>query len=507
MLRQAARLAIRFGRGGGRGSGGGNSNRQMRFDGSASGYVFVALIGGIVGFGIGRESKVRKDKESHKGGRHHHKADHHRDAQHETVPSSAAVTAITAATGPSMISTTSTVSAALPFSSPPIQPWTPPALDDGSAPPSIPLLTSLTAEQVASHPLLRAIGPYGLPSLPFRSSIGAPSPPFHLSSPMILRQAFISAWNSKTHTPDWCLQMITDNHHQATSALDVSRDQSSFKSDPLIASSFQPSSSSYRHSGWDRGHMVPAADVIAVDGVAQDTLDESFQWSNICPQDARLNRGYWAQLEHHVRKMARGSNGNGGKPGSTVFVVTGPLWIPEQVERPAPQRPTSRNNNENASLDDSSNSLLSLDAPASSTGSNGNNGVGLQLRAEVLGSVPSGFVTVPTHFFKVVLVVPADVATTPASAATSSLFTSSGAPSPLQLAAFIVPNAPVPLTTPLRSFQVPLEHVEMHAGWQMFGRLQRSATNGKRGNNAQIRDLCAAGGCEMKIKDFAFNRK
>lgn len=456
----------------------------MRFDGSASGYVFAALIGSIAGFSIAQQTKGGKDK-----GAKQHKADH-KSAQHATT-APVSSTALAPATGPSSFPTASFVSGALPFSSPPIQPWTPSTLDDGSAAPSLPLLTALSAEQVASHPLLQAIGPYGLPSLPFRSSSGgAPSPSFHLSPPLILRQGFLSAWNSKTRTPDWCLQLITDAHQHSTtaalssSALDVSRDNSSFNLDPLIASAFQPSSSAYRHSGWDRGHMVPAADVSAAHVGGQDALDESFQWSNICPQDSRLNRGYWAQLEHHVRKLARSK---GKKRGDNVFVVTGPLWIPEQVEKPA-QRQTSRNNNDNASLSDDD-SLLPPDSPALS---NGTSGVGLQLRTEVLGSVPSGFVTVPTHFFKVVLVAPAD-----SSASSSS--------APLQLAAFIVPNAPVPLTTPLRAFQVPLEHVEQQAGWQMFGRLQRA--NGKRGNNSQVRDLCAAGGCELKIKDFAFNRK
>lgn len=71
--------------------------------------------------------------------------------------------------------------------------------------------------------------------------------------------------------------------------------------------------SHYRGSGYDRGHMAPAADM------ASDAAnDESFSLSNMVPQLPGLNRGPWADIEETVRRFAL-------KYGE-VYVVTGPAF-------------------------------------------------------------------------------------------------------------------------------------------------------------------------------------
>lgn len=57
----------------------------------------------------------------------------------------------------------------------------------------------------------------------------------------------------------------------------------------------------YTRTGYDRGHMLPAADRSFDLGVMRAT----FVMSNVAPQTPALNRGPWAKAEEEVRRMAR----------------------------------------------------------------------------------------------------------------------------------------------------------------------------------------------------------
>ncbi|SDS04492.1 endonuclease G [Formosa sp. Hel1_31_208] len=67
----------------------------------------------------------------------------------------------------------------------------------------------------------------------------------------------------------------------------------------------------YKKSGYDRGHLCPAADR----KYSQEAHDETFLTSNISPQRSDFNAGIWNTLEQKVRYWARKYDG--------VFVVTG----------------------------------------------------------------------------------------------------------------------------------------------------------------------------------------
>lgn len=86
---------------------------------------------------------------------------------------------------------------------------------------------------------------------------------------------------------------------------------SKFMPDPLLKEPVKPNY--YTKTGYDRGHLCPAADM-KLNGVS---MTESFYMSNMSPQVPSFNRGIWSKLEDKVRDWAIQKNG--------VYVVTGPL--------------------------------------------------------------------------------------------------------------------------------------------------------------------------------------
>jgi endonuclease G len=88
-----------------------------------------------------------------------------------------------------------------------------------------------------------------------------------------------------------------------------------FVPDPKIASG-SANNNDYAGSGYDRGHLAPAADM----GWSSTTMAESFYYSNMSPQLPGFNRGIWKKLEELVRKWAVEYN--------TIEIVTGPVLSP-----------------------------------------------------------------------------------------------------------------------------------------------------------------------------------
>jgi endonuclease G len=69
----------------------------------------------------------------------------------------------------------------------------------------------------------------------------------------------------------------------------------------------------FRGSGFDRGHLAPAADM----KWSQQAMSESFLLTNMSPQNPSFNRGIWRRLEEQVRRWAVEKD--------SILVICGPV--------------------------------------------------------------------------------------------------------------------------------------------------------------------------------------
>jgi endonuclease G len=119
--------------------------------------------------------------------------------------------------------------------------------------------------------------------------------------------AFTLCYRESYELSEWVAYELT----REELAVNVSR-SNNFRKDPSITTGSAETADYYK-SGYDRGHLAPAADM-RFDATA---MSESFFMSNMAPQTAELNRGAWKYAEDETRRIAE-------KYGR-VWVVSGPV--------------------------------------------------------------------------------------------------------------------------------------------------------------------------------------
>lgn len=126
---------------------------------------------------------------------------------------------------------------------------------------------------------------------------------------IIERAGHTLSFNRELNEPNWVAWELTAAETDgATSRSD------NFQPDPDVPEPHRVTTDDYRGSGYDRGHMAPAADM----KWSARAMTECFYMSNICPQNHSLNSGPWATLESACRRWA-------GREGS-VYIVCGPVF-------------------------------------------------------------------------------------------------------------------------------------------------------------------------------------
>lgn len=122
-------------------------------------------------------------------------------------------------------------------------------------------------------------------------------------------------FNPDTKCAEWVKWKITVDRLKKNKK--VSRSDYPFTPDntPLIREQDKVTTQDYSGSGYDRGHLNPAAD----NKHSKVAMKDCMEMTNIVPQTPELNRGPWKTLEESCRKWAVGYK-------STVYVVAGPVF-------------------------------------------------------------------------------------------------------------------------------------------------------------------------------------
>ncbi len=112
---------------------------------------------------------------------------------------------------------------------------------------------------------------------------------------IVRHQNYILGYYEASEQPAWVLYELRADQLLAPRW----KRSGNFRADPVVASG-SASLSDYYKSGYDRGHLAPAADM----AFSEKAMSESFYLSNISPQRPAFNRGIWRHLEELMRRWA-----------------------------------------------------------------------------------------------------------------------------------------------------------------------------------------------------------
>lgn len=123
---------------------------------------------------------------------------------------------------------------------------------------------------------------------------------------MLSYTGFDVSFNPTAHQPNYSAWILTADEVDGT----IERN-SKFKADPDVYGCARLDD--YRNSGYDRGHMAPAADM----KWSADAMEQCHYLTNICPQNHMINQGRWNSIEQKCRSWA--------KRDSAAIIICGPI--------------------------------------------------------------------------------------------------------------------------------------------------------------------------------------
>lgn len=137
-----------------------------------------------------------------------------------------------------------------------------------------------------------------------------PTLPAGIPSQIKEYEGFTVSFNPTRGIPNWSAWELLSEETEGNE----SRKNQSFWQDSDLAGC--PISKDYSNSGYDRGHLCPAADM----KWSAQSMTDCFSMANITPQHPDLNRGAWQTLEKKCRLWAQRDG--------TLLIVAGPIFEP-----------------------------------------------------------------------------------------------------------------------------------------------------------------------------------
>ncbi len=125
---------------------------------------------------------------------------------------------------------------------------------------------------------------------------------------VISHEFYTLSYSEKHEQAEWVAYQLTRESLQVPN---VER-TNNFRPDPKVRKA-SASARDYVGTGYQRGHLAPAADM----AFSEAAMSESFLMSNMSPQISNFNGGIWRELEETVRDWAYRFG--------HVYVVTGPV--------------------------------------------------------------------------------------------------------------------------------------------------------------------------------------
>tara|TARA_R110000868_G_scaffold193450_1_gene438411 strand:+ start:965 stop:1909 length:945 start_codon:yes stop_codon:yes gene_type:complete len=127
---------------------------------------------------------------------------------------------------------------------------------------------------------------------------------------LVHHQNYSLAYSEEHEQALWVFYELDRNETHA-----IAKRKDDFREDPLVRTG-SASLADYKSSGYDRGHLAPAADM----AFSEEAISESFYMSNMSPQEPSFNRGIWKKLEAQFREWAAADG--------SLYIVTGPVLVP-----------------------------------------------------------------------------------------------------------------------------------------------------------------------------------
>ena len=135
-----------------------------------------------------------------------------------------------------------------------------------------------------------------------------PAPLTGITEQILKREGYTVSYNTETRIPNWVAWRLTADRLEGS----AKRKDFDFAEDTEVDEP-RAKDEDYRSSGYDRGHMCPAGD----NKWSITAMEQSFLFTNICPQAPNLNRGDWNEMELACRKWAQRYG--------EIYIVCGPI--------------------------------------------------------------------------------------------------------------------------------------------------------------------------------------